>query len=274
MNNTIPNVPRKLLERVLYLMDNYIGTTHTEEDELRALLSAPSPAGVDGLEVVAWVTTGFSGKSRTRRAFTVNADDAARQHTNWTPHYRQVTTDQLCHLPDAQAIIDGLRGEVERLQFSLEVAKTDELSAAVYAETESIKHSLWDAEKERDQQAQRIGELETALEFACKSLAQVTSSDGSGHADIAVSVLRMAGTKDADALHVVEAYKAGAKWRIAAAPAAPAADAGLVESLKQAFPLFDEDGLNELYHHCEIAVLGDRKRLHKLLAIHSAKGVV
>ena len=52
MTNTINNVPRELLERVLYLMDNYIGTTHTEEDELRALLSAPSPAGVDGLEVV------------------------------------------------------------------------------------------------------------------------------------------------------------------------------------------------------------------------------
>lgn len=61
---------------------------------------------------------------------------------------------------------------------------------------------------------------------------------------------------------------------LASAPAAPAADAGLVEALKQAFPLFDEDGLNELYHHCEIAVLGDRKRLHKLLATHSAKGVV
>ena len=49
-NNTI-NVPRELLERVLYLMDNYIGTTHPEEDEIRALLSAPSPAGVDGLRV-------------------------------------------------------------------------------------------------------------------------------------------------------------------------------------------------------------------------------
>ena len=61
---------------------------------------------------------------------------------------------------------------------------------------------------------------------------------------------------------------------LASAPAAPAADAGLVEALKQAFPLFDEDGLNELYLHCEIAVLGDRKRLHKLLATHSAKGVV
>jgi hypothetical protein len=61
---------------------------------------------------------------------------------------------------------------------------------------------------------------------------------------------------------------------LAAAPAAPAADAGLAEALKQAFPLFDEDGLNELYHHCEIAVLGDRKRLHKLLAAHSAKGVL
>lgn len=228
MTNTIPNVPRELLEVIEQTWRiHYQGSPVTTDiaadaiekglGQLRAMLSAPSPAGVGGLEVVAWVTTGFSGKSRTRRAFTVNADDAARQHTNWTPHYRQVTTDQLCRLSDAKAIIDGLRGEVERLQFSLEVAKTDELSAAVYAETESIKHSLWDAEKERDQQAQRIGELEAALEFACKSLAQVTSSDGSGHADIAVSVLRMAGTKEADALHVVEAYKAGARWRIDAA---------------------------------------------------------
>jgi hypothetical protein len=46
-NNTIPNVPRELLER---LLDN----PHTfrrlivSNEELRALLSAPSPAGVDG----------------------------------------------------------------------------------------------------------------------------------------------------------------------------------------------------------------------------------
>lgn len=65
-----------------------------------------------------------------------------------------------------------------------------------------------------------------------------------------------------------------AAYALDAAPSAPAADALLVEALKQAFPLFDEDGLNELYHHCEIAVLGDRKRLHKLLAAHSAKGVL
>jgi len=172
MTNTIPNVPRELLEELRDAANESMNATTRQHQidhfagliaKADALLSAPSPAGVDGLEVVAWVTTGFSGKSRTRRAFTVNADDAARQHTNWTPHYRQVTTDQLCRLSDAQAIIDGLRGEVERLQFSLEVAKTDELSAAVYAETESIKHSLWDAEKERDQQAQRIGELEGLL---------------------------------------------------------------------------------------------------------------
>jgi len=144
MTNTIPNVPRELLERVLnagwgsetvnalddlrdFLESAPSPANHVED--VRAMVAAPSPAGVDGLEVVAWVTTGFSGKSRTRRAFTVNADDAARQHTNWTPHYRQVTTDQLCRLSDAQAIIDGLRGEV-------------------------------------DQQAQRIGELASHLEFA------------------------------------------------------------------------------------------------------------
>lgn len=119
------------------------------------ILSAPSPAGVGGLEVVAWVTTGFSGKSRTRRAFTVNADDAARQHTNWTPHYRQVTTDQLCRLSDATAIIDGLRGEVEewrlRSQYSADTAH--------------------DVASERDQQARRIGELERALLEVAASLA-------------------------------------------------------------------------------------------------------
>jgi len=174
--------------------------------KLHALLSAPSPAGVDGLEVVGVRVTsdGFGSYI---------ADSAMGMPATFPGEVRE----PLCRLSSASSIIIGLQEKIERLQFSLEVAKTDELSAAVYAETESIKHSLWDAEKERDQQAQRIGELEAALEFACKALAQVTSSDGSGHADIAVSVLRMAGTKDADALHVVEAYKAGAKWRINAA---------------------------------------------------------
>ena len=154
MTNTIPNVPRELLERAAYTLElAYEVDTPTVRD-LRALLSAPSPAGVDGLEVMAWVTTGFSGKSRTRRAFTVNADDAARQHTNWTPHYRQVTTDQLCRLSDAQAIIDGLRGENERIR----------LNIAEYNEAISCYQS------ERDQQAQRIGELEGLLRHAQKQV--------------------------------------------------------------------------------------------------------
>lgn len=52
MTDTI-NVPRELLERALYLMDNYIGTQHPEEDELRALLQAPAqPAQVQGWQMV------------------------------------------------------------------------------------------------------------------------------------------------------------------------------------------------------------------------------
>ncbi len=85
MTNTIPNVPRELLER---LLDN----PHTfrrlivSNDELRALLSAPSPAGVDGLEVV-----GLSERIR-----------PGVEAAPWV-------CDEVKKL---EAIIDGLRGEV------------------------------------------------------------------------------------------------------------------------------------------------------------------
>lgn len=94
-NNTIPNVPRELLEVIEQTWRiHYQGSPVTTDiaadaiekglGQLRALLSAPSPAGVDGLEVVLGEDTAFGRKYVT--------------------------------LSDAQAIIDGLRGEVERLQ--------------------------------------------------------------------------------------------------------------------------------------------------------------
>ena len=166
-NNTIPNVPRELLERARAAVAS-TNTSNWSSDLLRdihAILSAPSPAGVDGLEVVAWVTTGFSGKSRTRRAFTVNADDAARQHTHWTPHYRQVNTDQLCRLSDATAIIGGLRGD---LAVALKVPSVAAMRA--YLDTECAKDNMR-LGTELDQHAQRIGELERALLEVAASLA-------------------------------------------------------------------------------------------------------
>ena len=81
-------VERELLERVLYLMDNYIGTTHPEEDEIRAILSDPSPAGVDGLEVVAWMVD----------------EDGSAEH------------QPLCRISVAQAIIDKQAARIAELQ--------------------------------------------------------------------------------------------------------------------------------------------------------------
>ncbi len=202
-NNTIPNVPRELLKDCLIAARGPINGNLAER--LSALLSAPSPAGVEGLDVVSnWVLfDAEADKPYIKKmlpegflAFFDCEEDARRAKAN-NPGTDYKRIDRV-KADDAQAIIDGLRGEVADLRSMLATVS----KAGLRVRTE------------RDHHARRISELETALEFACKSLAQVTSSDGSGHADIAVSVLRMAGTKEADALHVVEAYKAGAKWRV------------------------------------------------------------
>ncbi|HCF6212358.1 hypothetical protein IDX03_01675 [Pseudomonas aeruginosa] len=52
-----------------------------------------------------------------------------------------------------------------------------------------------------------------ALIYACKNLAQITSSDGSGHADIAMAVLRMAGVGDDERERVVNEWKAARAWK-------------------------------------------------------------
>ena len=136
-NNTIPNVPRELLERVLYLMDNYIGTTHTEEDELRALLSAPSPAGVDGLEVMSnWVLfDAEADKPYIKKmlpegflAFFDCEEDARRAKAN-NPGTDYKRIDRV-KAEDAQAIIDGLRGEVARLDAGWHAANISALAQA------------------------------------------------------------------------------------------------------------------------------------------------
>ena len=104
----------------------------------RALLSAPSPAGVDGLEVIGWYTDDhLEDKSATTYSRAV-AD-------RWLAKGWPITG--IANAADAQAIIDGLRGEVG--------AQRVKTCAALKARN--------DAHEERDQQAQRIGELEGLL---------------------------------------------------------------------------------------------------------------
>lgn len=119
MTKTANNVPRELLERVASQP-----ARGKADYELRAILSAPSPAGVDGLEVVGYLT--------------LHALETDMQ---------QPVDEPLCRLSDAQAIIDGLRGEV----------------GAQRVKTCAALKERNDAREERDQQAQRIGELEELL---------------------------------------------------------------------------------------------------------------
>lgn len=57
----------------------------------------------------------------------------------------------------------------------------------------------------------------------------------------------------------------------APAPTAAQDAAGLVDALEQGFPLFNDDGLDEVEHHCEWAIQQDRKRLHALIAAHQQR---
>ena len=124
MTNTIPNVPRELLDSLLTVIESngYAADEVEVVDELRSLLSAPSPAGVDGWDVAG---------------------------------------DILEKLSAAQAIIDGLRGEVDKQELAVcrAVDASNDWEAKYCAERRS-----------KDQQAQRIGALEGLLRHAQKQV--------------------------------------------------------------------------------------------------------
>ena len=102
MTNTIPNVPRELLERVTKYCVSAPDAIKAR-NEVRAILSAPSPAGVDGLEVIGWYTEDhLDDKSAT----TYSREVADR----WLAKGWPVTG--IAKASDAKAIIDGLRAEV------------------------------------------------------------------------------------------------------------------------------------------------------------------
>ena len=82
---------------------------------------------------------------------------------------RGVVNDPLCRLSDAQAIIDGLRGENEALHAQVKVLQSDANSwQSGYDEGRRMggKHCALTI----DQQAQRIGELEGLLRHAQKQV--------------------------------------------------------------------------------------------------------
>ena len=135
-NNTINNVPRELLADLL-------GNDHdkrimAERHLLAMLANAPSPAGVDVLEVIGWYTEDhLDDKSAT----TYSREVANRWLAKGWP------VIGIANESDAQAIIDGLRGGV----------------GAQRVKTCTALKERNDAREERDQQAQRIGELEGLL---------------------------------------------------------------------------------------------------------------
>lgn len=154
-NNTILNVSRELLEDCLIAARGPINGNLAER--LGALLSAPSPAGVEGLDVVSnWVLfNAEADKPYIKKmlpdgflAFFDCEEDARRAKANnpGTDHKR---IDRV-KAEDAQAIIDGLRGEVAE-----ERAKVAQLEEGI----PRIMEASYQFRQQRDQHAGLLREV-------------------------------------------------------------------------------------------------------------------
>lgn len=144
-NNTIQNVPRELLAELQEHIDCHRDAVLW--GKVCDLLSAPSPAVVDGLDVVGTIATMGFGRH------CISAD--------FTACDKLKVGDSVTAMLPTQAIIAGLRGEVERSQ---------RFAAGHVLTNERISANLHAVESERDQQAQRIGELEGLLRHAQKQV--------------------------------------------------------------------------------------------------------
>lgn len=109
------------------------------------------------VEVVAYVTTGFSGGPRTRRAFTVTKADANQQHENWVPHYQKVTTDELMAVAQHQRITAAMAAEVGRLQF--DVATLIEAKNGLVEECNSLHDDNAELRHDRDTLRAELAEV-------------------------------------------------------------------------------------------------------------------
>ena len=137
MTNTIPNVPRELLadllgndhdkrimaERHLLAMLANAPSPANHVEDVRAMVADPSPDGVDGLEMETFLHTLHMELGQTKQLCSKwNGDPFGVAGLDYPLTY-SVTSEPLCRLSDAQAIIDGLRGEVEQL--GNELAETE-----------------------------------------------------------------------------------------------------------------------------------------------------
>lgn len=139
---------------------------HAAIAELEAeLAAAPSPAGVDGLAVSSsgWFSLVMNAAAELETAsYSITDPDAKRVAQSGADYYRsKAKSAQVVCLSDAQAIIDGLRGECQRLQQELRLRQSQIESSGRIAERAQRFSVL--LRTERDQQAQRIGELEELL---------------------------------------------------------------------------------------------------------------
>lgn len=141
---------RLLIDREL--LADLLGNDHdkrimAERHLLAMLANAPSPAGVDGLEVV---------------AFLIGGEPSLTQCP-----VRGVVNDPLCRLSSAQAIIDGLRGEVGAQRIKTCTALKERNDAR--EERDSFQRVGIRAMEERDHLAQ-------CLKFARTTMAVVANN--------------------------------------------------------------------------------------------------
>ena len=151
MTNTIPNVPRELLCELRDAANEGMNATTRQHQidhfagliaKADALLSDPSPAGVDGLN---------TDRNAAFKACPESGCDWGSFYLGWKA---RGSVDQ--------AIIDGLRGEVADLRSMLATVS----KAGLRVRTE------------RDQHAQRIGELEGLLRDSAELIKHGVFEDG------------------------------------------------------------------------------------------------
>jgi len=199
MTNTIPNVSRELLadllgndhdkrimaeRHLLAMLANAPSPAGVDDhvEDVRAMVAAPSPAGVDGLEVVGWYTEDhLDDKSAT----TYSREVADRWLAKGWP------VNGIANAAAAQAIIDGLRGEVADLHTTMMAAAVEiqehwaahcdeegygpanlmhRLERGIASQYGYSAETLVRLESQRDQQARRIGELEGLLRSCLPAL--------------------------------------------------------------------------------------------------------
>ena len=250
-NNTIANVPRRLLERAVQIPskasveENHaaiidrgraqaeiralLSTTSPANhvEDVRAMVAAPSPAGVDGLEVVGWY------RMDDRKAITPYPSVCATWH-------KMGVKVGAAYSDSAQAIIDGLRGEVADLRTMLATVS----KAGLRVRTE------------RDQQAQRIGELEGLLrDFAYHTQRREMPTESSLAEWAALSAVCGAAPNIAP---TSEHSSQPERTKVAE----------LVELVRSKFPRIDPCQpvpLAEKAHCCEYTIYVERERLHRLI---------